>query len=50
MRRAASLAALGLVALGVLAVACGRYGAPHRIKPEPPAPASAPVTDPAVSR
>ncbi|HEY8153058.1 MAG TPA: hypothetical protein VII72_02910 [Myxococcota bacterium] len=50
MRRLAVSAALALSALALLAVACGRYGSPHRTS-RSPAPAQAvPVTDPAVTQ
>ena len=49
MKRLAWVAALALAAVALLAVACGRYGSPHRPKPAPAAD-SAPVTDPAVPR
>jgi hypothetical protein len=45
-----SLAALALVlaTLGLLALACGRYGSPRRPEAAPASTQSAPVTDPAV--
>ena len=50
MKRLAVAAALALFLLAALAVACGRYGSPHRIQP-PAAPAEAvPLTDPGVTR
>ncbi len=48
MNRLAAAIALALATFAGLAVACGRYGPPHRIeRPANPAP-SAPLTDPAV--
>jgi len=49
MRRPAVAAALALATLLALALACGRYGSPHRTRP-PAAPVqTVPVTDPAVT-
>ena len=48
MKKLAVATALAL-ALVMLAVACGRYGAPRRVeRPSPPV-ETVPVTDPAVS-
>jgi len=51
MRRLAVAAAFALATLAVLAVACGRYGAPKRVeRSSHPAAESVPLTDPAVAR
>jgi len=47
MKRLAVAAALATLA--VLAVACGRYGAPHRIEPASAPAEVVPLTDPAVA-
>jgi PBP1b-binding outer membrane lipoprotein LpoB len=44
------LAVAAALTLAVLAAGCGRYGAPHRVRPPAPAAETAPVTDPAVAR
>jgi hypothetical protein len=49
MKKLAWAAALALGAAALLAIACGRYGSPHRPKPVPAA-ESVPVTDPSVPR
>ena len=50
MKPLALAAALALVLLTGLAVACGRYGSPHRIPPPATAVETVPVTDPGVTR
>jgi hypothetical protein len=42
--------ALALGTLALLALACGRYGAPRRPEPASAPAAAVPVTDPAVPR
>jgi len=49
MKRLALAAALALATLALLAVACGRYGAPRRITPASGPAEVAPLTDPAVA-
>ncbi len=50
MKKLVLAAALALCALAGLALACGRYGPPHRVARPAQATPSVPLTDPAVPR
>jgi hypothetical protein len=50
MSRSVAAAVAALATLTGLALACGRYGPPHRIAPPPQSRQSVPLTDPAVPR